>query len=281
MSGPRLAIVTDSTSDLPEDLCEELGITVVPLMVTIEGESMPDRTLSSEEFFRRMRAMSDLPTTSQPAVGTFVETYKRILEEVPEILSMHISSKLSGTPSSARRAAEEFPGKVHVFDSKNLSWGLGFQVLEAARKVAEGLDLQNVMAHVEDVRNRARLILGVDTLENLVKGGRLNRFSGAIGGRLNIKVILVVRDGELVLQKKVRGSKAAMDYGMRWIEEQLGDDKRGAFCAMHALAEDTAEWFRSKIEKRFEPTELHVAETGSVIATHTGTGWGVAFVPER
>ena len=257
-----------------------MGITVVPLTVTIDGESMSDRTLSMEEFFRRMRASSELPTTSQPSAGAFVEAFEHALEHASEVVSINISSKLSGTISSARTAAERFGGKVHVFDSKNLSWGLGFQVLEGARAAASGSDASGVVERVSHVRDKAQLIIGVDTLDNLVKGGRLSRIGGVIGGLLNVKVTAVIRDGELVMDKKLRGANAAREYGIQWVEKGMGDLKKGSFCAMYALAEDTAEWFHSEIEKRFEPTEIHIAETGTVIATHTGTGWGVAFVPE-
>jgi len=275
-----VAIVTDSTSDLPKSLCDEMGITVVPLTVTIDGESMPDRTLSMEEFFRRMRATPELPTTSQPAAGDFVEAFERALERASEVVSINISSKLSGTISSATTAAEQFGGKVHVFDSKNLSWGLGFQVLEGARAAASGLDAAGVLERVTHVRDKMHLIIGVDTLENLVKGGRLSRIGGVLGGLLNVKVTAAIHDGELVMDKKLRGNKAALDYGIHWLEEGMGDSKRGTFCVMHALAEDSAEWLRSEIEKRFEPIEIHMAETGTVIATHTGTGWGLTFFSE-
>lgn len=280
MADQRVAIVTDSTSDLAEEICAEHGIAVVPLSLTIADETMLDRSISMAEFFERMNAAPELPTTSQPALGAFMEAYERALETASQVVSVHISSKLSGTFSVAKRAAEEFAGRVHVVDSENLSWGLGFQVLEAAKAARSGLDSQGVVERVERVRDRVQLLVGVDSLDNMVKGGRVNRLMGAVGGALNVKVTVSPSEGELHLVKAVRGKKKAWEFGVDWIEEKMQGAKRGAFCVMHAMSEDSLQWFKREIENRFEPTELYTAETGTVIATHTGSGWGVAFVPE-
>jgi len=281
MSTPTVAVVTDSTSDLSPETAAAHGITVVPLIVTIDGDSMPDRTLGMPEFFVRMESSQQLPTTSQPSRGAFVAAYRQALRSASEVVSVHISSKLSGTISSALQAAEEFAGRVHVVDSLNLSWGLGFQVLEAARAAAAGLSVAKVIERVESVRERAQLIVGVDSLENLVRGGRLPRAVGAVGGLLGVKITIAVNDGVLSVVRPVRGSKAAIEFGLRWIEEKMEGTAKGMFCVMHAMSEDSAHTLSAEILRRFEPTELHVAETGTVIAAHTGKGWGVAFVPER
>lgn len=276
-----VAIVTDSTSDLSTEICDAHNVTMVPLTLTIGAESMPDRTIGMPEFFDRMNAAAELPTTSQPSIGAFTDAYRHLLQTASDVVSVHISSKLSGTMASALAAAEEFAGRVHVVDSLNLSWGLGFQVLEGARAAATGLTAGQVVERVERVRDRAQLIIGVDSLENLVKGGRLPRAVGAVGGMLNVKITIAVKDGALSMVRPVRGSRAAMEFGLRWAEERMAGMKRGAFCAMHAMAEDSAEWLRDQIGQRFEPTELYVAETGTVVAAHTGSGWGIAFVPEE
>ena len=133
MTDRAFAIVTDSTADIPVELASESGITVVPLSVTFGEETLVDGTLSQEQFFERMATEPKLPTTSQPSPGAFVEAYERALESYSSVVSIHISDKLSGTIESARQAATQFPGKVHVFDSRNLSWGLALQVMEAVR----------------------------------------------------------------------------------------------------------------------------------------------------
>jgi DegV family protein with EDD domain len=275
----KIAIITDSTSDLTPELCEQYGITVVPLSVTIGDTTVQDGTFTMEEFFERMNALPQLPTTSQPSVGAFVEAYEKALENASQVVSMHLSTKLSGTYSSAKTAAESFSGRVQVFDSESLSWGLGLQVLEAARAAASGMDADAVVDRVTKLRDKVQVIVGLDTMDNIVKGGRLSKTAGKLGGMLNVKLTVEVRDGELVLSRVTRGSKAALQYGLKWVDSHMGDAKRGIFCVMHALSLERAEWLREAIEERYEVEEMHFVETGTVIATHTGTGWGIAFLP--
>lgn len=277
-----LAIITDSCADLTDKIARRHDISVVPLTVTIDGRSWVDGELSQAEFFERMNAAPALPTTSQPSVGAFVDVYRQALETASEVVSVHISSKLSGTISSARQAAEQFAGRVHIVDTLNLSWGQGLQVLEAAKAAAEGLDARAVVERVERARDRAQLLVGLDGFENLVKGGRLSKVAGAVGGMLNVKItITCTPDGTLAMVRPNRGTQAALDQGMRWVEDRMGGAKRGVFAVMHAMAPDRAHWLERAIRERFEPIELYLVEVGVVIATHTGTGWGIAFLPEE
>jgi len=279
-AGSGVAIITDSTSDLPAEVCERYGITKVPLNVTIDGRTWLDGAMSQEEFFDRMRTARSLPTTSQPAVGSFVDVYGEALKRASHVISIHISSDLSGTIASAHAAAERFSGRVSVFDSRNLSWGLGFQVIEAAKSALGGLSPDAVLQRVAEVRDRVQMIVGLDSLENLVKGGRVGKVSGFVGSMLNLKVTLTVRDGVFEPVARTRGTKAALAHTLAWVGERMSGARRGAFCVLHALSEDRAKWLAQEIESRFEVTEMHIVPTGSVIATHTGTGWAVAFLPE-
>lgn len=276
------AVVTDSTADIPPAMAAERGIISVPLTVSFGAESFPDGQLTQQQFFDRMNASATLPTTSQPAVGAFVEAYERALATAEEVISVHISSKLSGTIESACTAAEQFAGKVHVFDSRNLSWGLAFQVMDVVSSAAEGLTTAAALERVERVRERVRLIVGLDSLDNLAKGGRIGRVSAFLGSFLNLKVTLMVdTDGAFQPVARTRGEKAALQHTLDWVAGQMGSAKRGAFAVGHALSEARAHQLADAIRERFDVSELVVYETGSVIATHTGTGWGVAFVPER
>ncbi|HET6498237.1 MAG TPA: DegV family protein, partial [Coriobacteriia bacterium] len=179
-----IAIVTDSTADLPPDILERYAITSVPLNVTIDGKTWPDGQMSQEEFFERMAAAPTLPTTSQPSAGAFVDTYTEALKRASHVVSVHISSDLSGTIASAHAAAERFAGKVSVFDSRNLSWGLGFQVIEAAKASVQGLPVEAVLEAAAQARDRVRMLVGVDSLDNLVKGGRVGKVAGLLGSVL-------------------------------------------------------------------------------------------------
>lgn len=276
------AVVTDSTADIPAEIVSDHGLTVVPLSVSIGDDTYPDGTLTQAEFFARMRGAAKLPTTSQPSVGAFVDAYQRALETAHSVVSVHISSKLSGTIDSARRAAEQFAGSVHVFDSLNLSAGLAFQVYEAADCAAEGLSPAAALERVRQVRGRVKMIVGLDSLDNLAKGGRIGRVSAFLGSMLNIKVTLTVtEDGEFEPVARTRGEKAALAHTLEWVADQMGASREGAFAVGHALSPERAQWLREEIEARYEVTRMVVYEAGSVICTHTGTGWGVALLPTR
>lgn len=275
----RVAIVTDSTSDIPAHIALAEGIEIVPLTVTIDGESTPDGVLTQEEFFAKMRVAPRLPTTSQPPVGAFVEAYERALSAAGSVVSIHVSESLSGTIGSARQAAERFGGRVTVFDSRNLSWGLAFQVLEAARAAAEGLSATAVVERTAEVRDSVRLIVGLDSLDNLAKGGRIGRVSRFLGSMLDIKVLFQVIGGQFEPVKRVRGQAAALDATMRWVSEQMGGATSGAFAVLHALTEERAARLAESLRATYDASEMYVLPVGSVISTHTGTGWGVAFVP--
>lgn len=276
-----VAVITDSTSDLTREMRERLDIVAVPLNVTIGGQTWLDGELTQAEFFERMNAAPALPTTSQPSVGTFVNAYSEALERAAHVVSIHISEDLSGTIQSARQAAERFAGAVTVFDSRNLSWGLGFQVIEAAKRAVEGGAVEAVIAAAESARERVEMLVGLDSLDNLVRGGRVGRVAGFVGGMLKLRVTLTVEDGSFAPVARVRGSNAALEHTLDWVSERLGSAKRAAFCVLHAMAPDRAAHLESAIRERFGVSELHVVETGAVIATHTGVGWAVAFLPEE
>ncbi len=281
-TGRSFAVITDSTSDITPQLAEEHAITVVPLTFEIDGEKHVDGTLTQAEFFERMNAAADLPTTSQPSVGAFTDAYNRALESASEVVSIHISSKLSGTVQAARIAAEQFMGKVHVFDSRNLSWGLAWQVMDATRAAAEGLSATATVPRLEKTREEVKLLVGVDSLENLRKGGRIGAVSSLLGSLLNLKITLTV-DGEGAFAPlgRSRGEKAALEYTMDWITKQMGTATKARFAVGHGLTAERANRIAESIKQRWDVSQMVVYEAGPVIATHTGTVWGVAVWPER
>ncbi len=278
---PKFALVTDSTADISAVMAAARGITVVPLTVQFGDDTYADGVLTQSEFFRKMTAAPKLPTTSQPSIGAFADAYAAALATAESVVSVHISSRLSGTVESARQAAGRFGGRVHVFDSLNLSWGLAWQVMDAARSMAEGLETDPALARLEDVRSRVRMIVGLDSLENLSRGGRIGKVSALFGSLFDVKVTLTVdENGEFLPVRRTRGEKAALEHTMAWVADRMGDATRGAFAVGHMMAEERANRLRDELLARYDVTEMVVYEAGSVIATHTGTGWGVALVPE-
>jgi DegV family protein with EDD domain len=273
----EVCIVTDSTSDIPRDVADALGITIVPLSVTIGGHTfVDDGSMTMEEFFRRMDAEKVLPTTSQPPVGEFVKAFEGALTHCKDVVCVSISSKLSGTMDSALEAARSVGSRVHVFDSLTLSYAEGLQALAAAKAAAAGAKVGEVLHLLEDVRERVELVVGLDTLENLAKGGRIGRVSAFLGGMLNIKVLLTVApDGAFEPVTRARGTIAAMQAGVDWLASKIDVKKRAVIGVLHAASRDKAEWLENAVRARFNVAELVVIETGPVIGTHTSTGWGL------
>lgn len=276
----NVCVVTDSTADIPRGLVEELGIGVVPLTVTIDGFSFQDGDITMGEFFRRMGDAPELPTTSQPSVGAFVEAFQRSLEHCRDVVCVNISHKLSGTIESAHEAARVVGEHVHVVDSLNLSFAEGIQAVFAARVAAAGGSVAEVRHAVESARDRVNLLVGLDSLHNLAKGGRIGKVSAMLGGMLNLKVLLTVNaEGAFEPVAKVRGANAAMHASVDWIASRIDATKKAAFGILHAESPDKAAWLEERVRERFCVAELHVIETGPVIAAHTGTGWGLMAIP--
>jgi len=277
----RFAVVTDSTADIAPEMALERGITVVPLGLTIAGETLADGVLSQAEFFERMRSAPELPTTSQPSAGAFVAAYERALETADSVVSVHISNRLSGTVESARTAAEQFDGRVHVVDSLNLSWGLAWQVMDAVNASNEGLTAPEAVARLEQTRTHVKLLVGVDSLENLRRGGRIGAVSSLLGSLLNLKVTLTVDEaGAFSPLGRSRGEKAAIEYSLDWVAKQMGDASSGRFAVGHGLSEERAHRIAESIRQRWGVSEMVIYEAGSVVSTHTGTVWGIAVWPE-
>jgi len=274
------AVVTDSTADIAPAMARERGITVVPLTVSFGDETFADGEMSQAEFFSRMNAAPKLPTTAQPPVGLFIEAYEAALQSAEQVISVHISNKLSGTIESARQAAEQFAGRVHVFDSLNLSWGLAWQVVEAATAAADGVSVDGALERLAHARERVRLIVGLDSLDNLSKGGRIGKVSAFLGALLSLKVTFTVdAQGAFAPLARSRGERAALEHTMSWIAEQMGERRRGSFAVGHALSEPRAQRLAEQIRAKYDVVELVIYEAGTVISTHTGTGWGVALLP--
>ncbi len=274
-----VCVVTDSTSDIPRDVAAELGISIVPLNVSIDGETFSDGDMSLSEFFRRMNAAKELPKTSQPSVGAFVTAFEQALEHCAEVVCVTISNRLSGTLESATEAARVVGERVHVFDTLNLSWGEGYQAVAAARAAAAGATIGEVKEMLEGLRDRVHMVVGLDTLENLARGGRIGRVSALVGGMLNLKVLLTVgADGAFEPVHRARGAKAALQATIDWVAGKVDATRAAAFAVQHAESPDKAAWLEAAIRERFNVAEMRVIEAGSVISTHTGTGWGVTAV---
>jgi DegV family protein with EDD domain len=281
-------VVTDSTAYLPAELIQRHGIHVVPLYVVFGG----DRTIRETDitdypaFFEELRAAESLPTTSQPSVGDFVSVYEPLLAEGKDVISIHISGGLSGTPEAARQAAEalEREGKggerVRVVDSTTVAGGLGLLVIAASRAAAGGGGLDEVEQRVREGRGELKLWFGVDTLEFLKRGGRIGAASAWIGSTLKVKPILTV-EGEMTPVERVRTS-ARMFERMVDYARQRHDSGADAWAVQHINAPDEGKRLEERCREIFGRPPVIVSEIGPVLSTHVGPGLlGVGSIPDR
>lgn len=266
-----VAIVTDSTADLPPQLASARSISVVPLTLNFDGRSLLDGVdITPGEFYRKLPHVTTHPTTSQPSPGRFAETYNALLADHDAIVSIHISEKLSGTFDSAKQAADMTdPQRVHVVDSQVVSMSLGLVVLGAALLAAQGQDAQAIVDKVESIRPHVQTYFSVATLEFLRRGGRIGRASSMLGSVLQVKPVLCVRDGVVTPLERVRTFERALN---RIIELARAVDRGKGICAVvgHADAEADAE----RVGKALEPVAetLMIQPLGPVVGAHGGPG---------
>ena len=271
MSTGGVAIVTDSTCDLPPALASSRSITLVPLTLDFDGQSLLDGVdITPSEFYRRLPHATTHPTTSQPSPGRFAETYAALLADNDSIVSIHISEKLSGTFESAQQAAQMTdPQRVHVVDSQVVSMSLGLIVLGAASMAAKGAEPESIVAKVESMRSEVHTFFSVATLEFLRRGGRIGRASALLGSVLQVKPVLCIRDGEVTPLERVRTFDRALN---RIVELTRAVDRGRGVCVIvgHAGAEADAERVRRDLEPIAET--LMIQPLGPVVGAHAGPG---------
>ena len=270
----KIKIVTDSSVTIEPEVAKELDITIVPLSVMVDGVVYSDADLAEGEFLRLMQSSRNLPKTSQPPVGVFADVFERLAEDGAQIISIHMSHALSGTVEAARQGATLANADLTVVDSSFTDQAMKFQVTEAAKLAKEGASLEEILAKIEEVKEKTELYIGLSTLENLVKGGRIGRVSGLISSLLNIRVIMQMKDHQLEPIVKGRGAKTFK----KWLDDLTASlqNKQVAeigisYAGSPELALEMKESLQPYVKK-----PISVLETGSIIQTHTGeNAWAV------
>lgn len=278
-------VVTDSTSDLPLDLARAHGIHVVPLMVIFGDRVFHDGVdLAARDFYERLEAEGVPPRTNPPSRGEFLKLYRESAAK-KDILSLHLSEKLSQTVVNARAVAEESatalaalrpagerPFAIEVIDSASISLGLGLQALFAARMAQRGLLLPDIRRRIEAMRERFHVLFVVDTLDYLARGGRIGKARAVVGKMLGVKPILGVVDGEVAAVDRVRGGRAAHPRLIELFVQRVDPQRPVVAAVGHAKAPIWADRLRALLEQRFVAAELLVTEIGPVVGTHSGPG---------
>ena len=267
-------IVTDSSNTMEQDLAQELGITIVPLTSMVDGVVYSDLDLKEGQFLELMRTSKTLPKTSQPPVGLFAEVFSDLASDGSQIIAIHLSHALSGTVEAARQGATLSGADVTVVDSGYTDQAIKFQVVEAARLAKAGASKEEILAAIEKVKKKTELYIGVSTLENLVKGGRIGRVTGLLSSLLNIRVIMTMKDHQLEPVAKGRGNKTFK----KWLDEFVAG-LQGRQVAEIGISYAGSSAYAHEMKERlqpFVPTPISVLETSSIIQTHTGEdAWAI------
>jgi len=270
----KVVLFTDSTSDLPKRYVEEYDIRIVPLTVHFGDEEFMDGyDLTPAGFYNKLTSSSHHPTTSQVPPQRFVEEYEKELAKGNSILSIHLSSKVSGTYQAAITAKNTLESQnIEVVDSKGMSIGFGLLVLEAAKMLKQGSGIKETADKVRAMSEKQQYYFSVDTLEFLKRGGRLSPMKAMIGTILNMKPILCVKDGVVEPLDKVRGRKKVFSRLIELTKEAGADFSSQTIAVAHASVPDVAAEFANEVKKELNPKEVLITEIGSVIGTHVGPG---------
>ncbi len=270
-------VVTDSTCDIPPKLMQDLDITVVPIYVVFGDKSYRDKLdISDEEFYDKLIHGPVHPTTSIPTLRDFADVYNKLAEKTDEIISIHLTSKESGTFNAAVMAKELVTRKcrIEVIDSLSLSMALGLLVIEAGRQAKAGASLDKVVEAVRQAIPKVHLILMLDTLKYVVRGGRLGKAYGLIGSALRVKPILTLKEGDLSLVGVARTKAKAVE---RLFEFVKGFPKVKELAVSYTTAHDEAQAFADRLKAAFPDVPLNLTRVGSSLGTHAGPGgMGVA-----
>lgn len=282
----KIGILTDSTSDLPEEILKKYNINLIPLKVIIGEEHYKDKEeITSRQFFNKIKDTQVMPSTSQPSAGEFELIYKKLNKEYDHILSIHLSSHLSGTIQSANLALKENPEfNVTIIDSKSASMGLGFLVILAAKLIKKEYNLEKIIKILNEARKDILIYLTLDELDYLQKGGRINKAESFIGNLINLKPILKLDFNSTSVEPidKVRGKtnthKKLLIFVQNYIEKTKSELWFGFLYGEYSYGKEFKEKFNELINKKTSSNVYYENNVGPVIGSHTGpTVYGIVL----
>jgi len=276
----RVAIVTDSSSSLTQAMGRDSGIHVIPIEITAGSHSYRDGIdLDADLFYRLLPDSRSLPTTSQPTTAAFLQTYSSLAQHADGIVSIHVSREMSATLESAQSARQALPDvPIYIIDSRSVTMGLGLLAIAAAQAAAAGQDATQVVNLVEELIPRMNVILTVDTLENLRRGGRIGGAAALLGLALSIKPVLYLHDGRIEPLDRPRTRRRAIERVLDLVDQRAASSTALHAAVFHCAAPDAAQALADQVASRYECEELLTVEAGPTIGTHAGPGTlGVAF----
>ena len=266
----KVKIVIDSSSDLTFDEIKKYDVDIIPLTINVDGIEYDYRTISNDEYIEKMRTATSY-STSQPAIGKFIEVFEKWTSEGYKVIVLTLSSALSGTYNTAVTASSEFDG-VYVVDTKTTTRGMVFILKECLKQLEGNVDLETIVANLREKTKNILTYVTIDKLDNLVKGGRLSKSQALIGGLLNIKVLTQLKETELVALDKVRGKKKLIKTLINHIEEDKNDRTIKSISLPNSIADEYITIIKSELKEAFgyEVSETEIFTTTPIISTHTG-----------
>jgi len=277
----NIAIVTDSTSDLPRNVYEGYDLSIVPLSVVFGAKTYLDNGIDirEDDFYKMMESSTEMPKAAQPTPGDFINIYSKLTKQGKEIISIHISEKLSGTINSAELAARQFEkGKIKVMDSEVVHMHCGFMALKAAKMAAEGNKKEDIIKELNIFRNKINSFFIPKSLNNLIKGGRINKIKGKFATLLEIKPILTLKDGEVALYKNSRKWELTKKELLNSMEGIIKDSKKLTISIGDVASSEEADDMEQNIKEKFNPSQIIRVKIGIVVGSHLGIGGlGITF----
>ncbi|MCA9950082.1 MAG: DegV family protein [Anaerolineales bacterium] len=283
MSKKKVALVIDSTANLPEEFVEKYNIYVIPLIVNWAGESLRDGVdITPTAFYERLTRAKEMPSTSQPSAGEFVDVFSKAAETAESILCLTISSELSGTFASANAARdmlEDIP--IDIVDTRSTVMAMGFMALKAAEAIENGADLAEAAQVARDLITKVRILFVVDTLEFLHRGGRIGGASRLFGSVLSIKPVLTLENGRIDTLEKIRTKRKAIQYMLDYVVADVAGKSEIHAVMLNAVAFDDADAAAAKLQQQLNIENIPHSELSPVIGTHVGPGAiGIAYYAE-
>ncbi|MCY1590092.1 DegV family protein [Staphylococcus pettenkoferi] len=276
----KYKIVTDSTSDLPQSFLQQHDIHVIPLNITIDQTSYTDQLdITSDEFLKRLEAGADTKT-SQPAIGQFIETYDNLGADGSKIISIHMTSQLSGTYQTAVLASHMSDSDVTVVDSQSISFGLGYQIKHLIEWTRQGLTVDEILKKIRHLQDNTKLFVVIGQLSQLIKGGRISKTKGLIGNMIKIKPIGTLIDGRLEMIHNSRTQKSVIQFLKKEVHQFIEGHQLKSIGIAHANIIEFVDKIKAQFKEEFQFDDFDVNTTTPVISNHTGQG-AIGFVVVR
>ncbi|MCY1621581.1 DegV family protein [Staphylococcus pettenkoferi] len=276
----KYKIVTDSTSDLPQSFLQQHDIHVIPLNITIDQTSYTDQLdITSDEFLKRLEAGADTKT-SQPAIGQFIETYDNLGPDGSKIISIHMTSQLSGTYQTAVLASHMSDSDVTVVDSQSISFGLGYQIKHLIEWTRQGLTVDEILKKIRHLQDNTKLFVVIGQLSQLIKGGRISKTKGLIGNMIKIKPIGTLIDGRLEMIHNSRTQKSVIQFLKKEVHQFIEGHQLKSIGIAHANIIEFVDKIKAQFKEEFQFDDFDVNTTTPVISNHTGQG-AIGFVVVR